>query len=351
MPAQSAPQSAPTTIAKMMWRNEFIPSKDEPIQTAMTAPAMYWPVPPMLKRPHRKAKATARPVRISVVVQIKVCCMLSAAVTRSSPVTHGKNQLKPAPSKMARYVVSGLLPGRDEDDEAADEKCEHGRQHGGDQAAGLLGDLVAAEDATASPRGCRRGRAEASGWAEARPARSRRHLASRARHRSSRRRAPPPSCSGGNSPTISPSYMTRMRSESERISSSSSEIEQDASALVALLHEPAVHELDRADVEASRRLRGDQHARVAVDLACEHDLLLVAAREACRPRLRPAAAHVVVLDQLRRARRAGDRGRASRASSRARDGGSRGGRCSRRSRTRARARAAAGPPGHDRAPP
>ena len=55
--------------------------------------------------------------------------------------------------------------------------------------------------------------------------------------------------------------------------------EQDRAALVALLDQAPVDELDRADVEAARRLRGDQDARVAVDLAREHDLLLVAARE------------------------------------------------------------------------
>ena len=110
MPAQSAPQSAPTTIASRMWRSGFIPSKDEPIQTAMTAPAMYWPVPPMLKRPHRKANATARPVRISVVVAIRVCCMLQRPLTRSSPVTHGKNQLKPGPVEDGAIGRQRVLP-------------------------------------------------------------------------------------------------------------------------------------------------------------------------------------------------------------------------------------------------
>ena len=43
-----------------------------------------------------------------------------------------------------------------------------------------------------------------------------------------------------------------------------------------------MHELDRADVEPARRLRGDQDLRVAVDLAGEDDLLLVAAGEAGR---------------------------------------------------------------------
>ena len=49
-----------------------------------------------------------------------------------------------------------------------------------------------------------------------------------------------------------------MRSESDRISSSSSETSRIAAALVALVDEPAVEELDRADVEPARRLRGDR---------------------------------------------------------------------------------------------
>ena len=73
--------------------------------------------------------------------------------------------------------------------------------------------------------------------------------------------------------------MTRIRSESDEDLLELERDEQHAAALVALLDEPAVHELDRADVEAARRLRRDQHLRVAVDLAREHDLLLVAARE------------------------------------------------------------------------
>ena len=73
--------------------------------------------------------------------------------------------------------------------------------------------------------------------------------------------------------------------------------EQDRSALVALGDEPAVEVLDRADVEAARRLRGDQHLRVARDLAGRDDLLLVAARKAAGPRQRAAAADVELADQ------------------------------------------------------
>ena len=55
--------------------------------------------------------------------------------------------------------------------------------------------------------------------------------------------------------------------------------EQDAAARVALGDQAAVDELDRPDVEAARGLRGDEHARVAGDLAGDDALLLVAARQ------------------------------------------------------------------------
>ena len=120
--------------------------------------------------------------------------------------------------------------------------------------------------------------------------------------------------------------------------------EQDRAPLVALLDEPPVQVLDRADVEAARRLRRDQHLRVARDLARDDDLLLVAAREPARARQRAAAAHVELADQrCARARRAAS-GRAS-PTSRPAARRSRGARCSRRSRTRARARAAGDPRG------
>ena len=66
--------------------------------------------------------------------------------------------------------------------------------------------------------------------------------------------------------------------------------EQDRAALVALGDEPAVQELDRADVEAARRLRGDQDPRVARDLARDDELLLVAAGERRCPRRGPRRA-------------------------------------------------------------
>ena len=78
----------------------------------------------MLKRPQRKANATANPVRMSGVTTISVCWRLSAA---REPVSHGnhtwasekgtpieweptwKNQFRPVPLKIAWYVESGFL--------------------------------------------------------------------------------------------------------------------------------------------------------------------------------------------------------------------------------------------------
>src|SRR3954464_292472 len=78
--------------------------------------------------------------------------------------------------------------------------------------------------------------------------------------------------------------------------------EQDRAAFVALLDEAPVDELDRADVEPARRLCSEQDARVAADLAREHDLLLVSARERRGACARAAAADVELLQQPPRAR-------------------------------------------------
>src|SRR5581483_188837 len=77
--------------------------------------------------------------------------------------------------------------------------------------------------------------------------------------------------------------------------------EQDRAALVALLDEAPVDVLDRADVEPARRLGGDQHLRIALDLAGEDHLLLVPARQRSGAGVRAAAAHVEGLDQAARA--------------------------------------------------
>jgi hypothetical protein len=101
MPAQNAPARQAATMASTTCKSAGMPANDEPTQIAAIDPTMYCPWPPMLNRPARKANATARPTRMNGVVRISVCCRLSAAVARSSPLTHGKTHCRPVPSKIA----------------------------------------------------------------------------------------------------------------------------------------------------------------------------------------------------------------------------------------------------------
>ena len=145
------------------------------------------------------------------------------------------------------------------------------------------------------PPGPAGSRSSARRRSSASPARSRR-LASRvrmdrasltrrppsARRRSSRCRAPPRVAVGGNSPTISPSYMTRMRSESERTSSSSSETSRTArpssrsSTSRRCTNSIAPTSSPRVGCAAIRTLGSRSISRARIDL------LLVAAGERAR---------------------------------------------------------------------
>ncbi len=83
-----------------------------------------------------------------------------------------------------------------------------------------------------------------------------------------------------------------------RISSRSSLMRSTRDAVCGGLAQVRVHRLDRADVEPARRRRGDEQPRLAGELAREHDLLQVAAREQPRRRAGPGRGDAVALDQL-----------------------------------------------------
>src|SRR5919108_1836646 len=136
IPAQSAPATAATLIAIRMWTGFGSEANQIPVWTPAIAPTVYWPFPPMLNRPHRNANATASPVNTSGVNTSSVWIRLSAAslvgcgapVVFSVLVSHGnqtcqsvngtpieceptsRNQLRPAPLKIALYVPSGFSP-------------------------------------------------------------------------------------------------------------------------------------------------------------------------------------------------------------------------------------------------
>ena len=160
--------------------------------------------------------------------------------------------------------------------------------------------------------GPRLGSGLAAGWTVGPDAHA---AASRPRvfRRALQRRAPPRSRPAPYSPTISPSYMTRMRSESESTSSSSSETSRTARPAsrsstsrrwtysIAPTSRPRVGCAAMSTCGSSR------------DLARDDDLLLVAAGERLAARLRPAAADVELLDQRRCALDQAARAAASRA--------------------------------------
>ena len=79
--------------------------------------------------------------------------------------------------------------------------------------------------------------------------------------------------------------------------------QEDRLAGVAEGHQPAVDELDGADVHAARRLADQQQIRVPVELPREHDLLLVAAREGRRGKRPVRGPHVVLRRLAAKARR------------------------------------------------
>ena len=239
------------------------PSNDEPTQTAPMLPTRYWPWPPMLNRPARNANATARPVRISGVVRISVCCRFSAASVRSSPVTHGNSQFSPEPVEDRLVGVDRVGAGERDDDPADEERDQRGDDRDDDPAAAQV---------ARQPRGDGDRRLPAL---VARP--HQRHAGtcppSIATPSSSSRRV-------GRQLGHDPALVDHEHAVGERADLLQLERdEQHAAAGVALLEQPPVDELDRADVEPARRLRGDRDLRLLGELARDDDLLLVAARQ------------------------------------------------------------------------
>ena len=88
----------------------------------------------------------------------------------------------------------------------------------------------------------------------------------------------------GRTATNLPPYITAMRSDSASTSASSAETSRIALPCVARVAKLRVDELDRADVDAARRLRGEQHLEVARHLARDRR-----SSAGCRPRARAPA--------------------------------------------------------------
>ncbi len=91
---------------------------------------------------------------------------------------------------------------------------------------------------------------------------------------------------------ICPSNITAIRSDSDRISSSSTLTSRIALPCVAQADDLLVNEFDRADIHAARGLADQQQIGVALDLARQNDFLLVAATKILGGQARIGRAHV-----------------------------------------------------------
>ena len=258
-------------------------------------PTQYWPWPPMLNRPHRKEKATASAAedqrRRRSQGLLEVPRRLPRVLARQPLVRKVE-----AGSLEDRLVRGDRVVAGEQDDETADQEGKHRGGERDEEAAGPLLDP--------GPQGMdllglrrRRRRCDAHATASRRPPVI----------------AMPSSSSvtsGPYSPTISPAENDEDAVGERQNLIELERDEEDGSTLVALLDEPVVDELDRADVEPSRRLARHQDSGVTCDLAGDHDLLLVAAGERRGERRRRPATHVELLEQP-----AGERDQAARPNS------------------------------------
>ena len=108
IPAHSAPaERSPATMREHdVQQRAACPRTTSRPRPRRYEPTRYWPWPPMLNRPQRNANATARPVRISGVVRISVCCRFSAAIVRSVAADPREEPVQPG-------AVEDRLVGRD----------------------------------------------------------------------------------------------------------------------------------------------------------------------------------------------------------------------------------------------
>jgi hypothetical protein len=92
MPAMAPPATIPATRQTRMRGSPGMSTtlvSSPATRTAVIEPARYWPWPPMLKSPHRNAKATARPVSTSGTQRMRVCWKFEAASDAKSSVFQG----------------------------------------------------------------------------------------------------------------------------------------------------------------------------------------------------------------------------------------------------------------------
>ena len=275
MPAQTAPASPPATIAAMMCRKSRQLGQRRADPNAHDRADEVLALPADVEHPAAEGERDREPgedephpdderlLQVDCRQRLEVVHVPrkpDVGLGERNPQLVGPDLEEPVEARAFedRLVrVEGVLPGRGQDDEATDQKREDRRHERHDEPAGLLRNRQPGGEALRV----------AALW----------RLVPAVRRRPDRRRvrsahataflpapviAMPSSSSvtpGANSPTISALVDHEDPvGEGEDLFQLQRD-EQDCTALVALLDEAAVDELDRADVEAARRLGRDQH--------------------------------------------------------------------------------------------
>jgi len=104
MPAQSAPNEIPTTIATSMWIGHGM-SRAKPTQPAPTAAMSICPWPPMLNSPARNASATPRPAAMSGVAKFR-----EFSAGRIAMANESARKSHTAPRNRAAYAFPTAAP-------------------------------------------------------------------------------------------------------------------------------------------------------------------------------------------------------------------------------------------------
>jgi hypothetical protein len=277
-----------------------MPANDEPIQTAMIAPTRYWPWPPMLNIPQRNANATASPVRIErrrLLEQQRLLEVVPRGVcvaVNGTPVTHLEEPVQ-AGAVEDRLVGrrAGCGPSPATTRPPIEEREDRRQQRRRSSRRPLCSATSARERLVARLVDAR------AVSVVGRPLRLAHAASEPAAAESSRGRAPPRRRRRELADDLALVDDEDPVGEREDLLELERD-EQDRAALVALLDEAAVDELDRADVEAARRLRGDQHLRVAA-ISRASTTFCWLPPESAPARVRAAAAHVELAQQPARA--------------------------------------------------